>query len=57
MQGKARDADVENGLVDMERGETGSGMNWETGIDIHPTMYKTASGNLLQSTGVQLGAL
>lgn len=56
MQGRDRDAEVEKGLVDKERG-TGSGMNWKTEIDISPTMYKTASGSLLYSTGVQLGAL
>ena len=52
MQGKARDADVENGLVDMERRETGSRMNWETGIDIHTLLCikQVTNENLLYGT-------
>jgi len=34
LQGRNRDADIENGHVDMKRGR-GVGMNWEIGIDVY----------------------
>ena len=51
MQGRNRDADVENGCVDT--GGEGGGMNWEVRIDIYtlPRVQQIASGNLLYSTG------
>ena len=54
LQGRNRDTDVENGCVDTE-----GGMNWEIRIDICklPCVKQIASGNLLYSTGTQLGAL
>ena len=52
LQGRNRDADVENGRVDTE-GEGKSGMNWEIRIDIYtlPCVKEIASGNLLYSPG------
>ena len=35
LQGRNRDADIENRCVDMVEGEEKGGMNWEIGIDIH----------------------
>ena len=48
MQGRNRDADVENGLVDVGRGGGGE-MNWESSIDIYtlPCVKQIASGKLL----------
>ena len=39
LQGRNRDTDVENKLMDTKGGREG-GMNWESGIDIYTTMYK-----------------
>ena len=33
LQSRNRDMDVENTSMDTKAGKTGSGMNWETGID------------------------
>ena len=48
LQGRNRDADVENGLVDVGRGGGGE-MNWKSSIDIHtlPCVKQRASGKLL----------
>ena len=56
MPGRNRDADLENGCVDMVGGEVG-GMNWEIGIDIHtlPCVKQIARGNMLYSTGSSAG--
>jgi len=44
LQGRNRDADVENGCVDMEWEGGGDGMAWEIGIDIRrATMCKADS--------------
>ena len=52
LQGRNRDADVENRHVDTER-EGKGGTNWEIRIDIYtlPCEKWIASGNLLYSTG------
>ena len=52
MQGRNRDADVENGLVDTE-GEGESGLNWESSTDIYtlPCIKQIASGKLVYSIG------
>ena len=42
MQGRNGDADVENGLVDTV-GEGKSGINSESGIDIHTTVCEIDS--------------
>ena len=44
--------DTENKHTDT-KGEKGSGMNWETGIDIHTLLFikQIAEENLLYSTG------
>ena len=57
MQGRNRDADVENGRVDPELGGRGNGMNWEIGIDIYtlPCVKQIASGNLQYSAGSSAG--
>ena len=34
MQGSNRDADVENGGMDMRQGN-GGGMNWKIGLDLY----------------------
>ena len=51
MQGRNRDADVENRLVDMGEGE--GEMNWEGSIDICAllSVKQIASGKLLCNTG------
>ena len=50
-----RDADVENGHVDIQAGES----KWEIRIDVNtlPSVKQIASGNLQHSIGAQLGAL
>ena len=47
MQDKNRDAEVEKGPVDTERGKEG-GMNWESSTDIYtlPCVKQIASGKL-----------
>ena len=46
LQGRSRDADVENGYLDTRR-EGEGGMNWEIRIDIYTVPYvkQVASGN------------
>ena len=58
LQGRNRDADVENGCMTRRWGQ-GSGMNWEMGIDIYtlPRVKLMASGKLRITQGAQLGAL
>ena len=48
LQGRNRDADIENALVG-KLGEGEDGTNWESSIDIYtpPCVKQTASGNLL----------
>ena len=50
MQGRNRDADVENGCVDTG-GDGEGGVNWEMGTDIYTLPYTQdrASGKLLYS--------
>ena len=57
-QGRNRGTDVENGWVGTV-GEGKCGINREIRIDIYtlPCVKQIASGNLLYSTGAQLGAL
>ena len=52
MQGRNRDADVENRYVDTEQ-EGEGGMSWESRIDIDtlPCVKQLASGRLLHSPG------
>ena len=52
MQGRNRDADVENGYVDTG-GDREGGMNWGIGTDIYtlPYIKYIASGKSLYSTG------
>ena len=51
VQGRNRDADIEDGLV-ATAGEGEGGMNWESSIDIYTLLYikQMASGKLC-STG------
>ena len=51
MQGRNRDADAENGHMDMAGGRRE--MNWEIGDDIYTLtcVKQIASGNLLNNTG------
>ena len=52
LQGKNRDAEVENGVVDTVGGVNGW-MNWESSTDIYirTALCKTDSGKLLYNTG------
>ena len=52
LQGRKRDADVENGLVDTG-GDGEGGTNWESSMDIYtlPCVKEIASGKMLYSTG------
>ena len=57
LQGRNRDADIENGLVDT--GDEKGGTNWESSTDTYSLLClkQLASGKRLYSTGSQFSVL
>ena len=43
LQNRNRVTDVENKLMVTNKGESGGGVNWEIGINIYTTIYKTGN--------------